>query len=1007
VKKIQDLVQKVRALLEERSTEAAQEVAEEYARLCRQAEARLETVNTMLDKRNDYQALQAAEQPPALLDFIGALSFGREMDWQRYCEQHGLAAAPRLDARAVQRVMGIYENPITAKHPLYKDFRSAMLERDDEKAFRIVRTILKLNPEDATAQREMKRLENKKFQQLVDELKACVESGNREALPDLVEEMESMADADKLARVDVYAQAKALSVMRLKEAGLRELPRLLAIMEQLRHKGDWQGVGATLESWKQLSQQAQGIDPGADQARLAEFTTYHQKETIAQKAERHFETVLRSFMVFVEEMETRLLTSTGFGLEEVRGLDETFVRRWKEMESYNKPVAVDQLRRIQAVGVGLRGRFEAMERARRLRFAGLVGAGVAALLTVSVIGWHAWKAMGMSTALADYRTQTQCLPAESLLKTLRTEEPLLLKWPFLRRGVEESDAWVKQARAAEVAVASDLDALGKALNEKPDIEQVEKLGEKWTQVDKSTTALAKDLQPPHRTRLDAMRVQLDQQIVATQKQKVDRTLKQITTIENSIEKSLSFEKPSASVAKSLKTVDDQLRPLEELAKVTTEGMQLPEDLKVRIAAQRKKADDFKKELDGLAAGREEMGKAATFEDYLKVLRSWQKIRFAEVAPAVKMVDAVPNEKTIMAQILTGGDERTLQAVLEDASRSVMMPETPTDSDVEALIKLRDDAYLNDIYEHSVVDHSKGSRRRIIWSQKPLSSMGLTSGAAWQGKIYDPEAITGTVHFAAGMVEASTVGGIRRGQELLGSRLSLTSELMKTLSLGRMTDEDGKYYHISVFEGMDRIVRNETASPLAKAYVMIKLHDFAEVRSHAWGLHLCPSLGTDVTALEAVLDNTFLASEDWLLKDPQAKFLNKLTAAFQKIKGRSYMKEAQARRDLLSTVARAGLKYGGYVDTDHSLKLIASARSRTELWYLRPDGKPGMMTVPDAGGSTKGTAEKTMVPTARVLSPVFFIPVDRAALVERFQRQLQSLDKEQAPPAAESFFITPP
>jgi hypothetical protein len=694
-------------------------------------------------------------------------------------------------------------------------------------------------------------------------------------------------------------------------------------------------------------------------------------------------------------------------LEEVRGLDETFVRRWKELESYNKPVAVDQLRRIQAVGVGLRGRYEAMERARRLRFAGLVGAGVAALLTVSAIGWHAWKAMGMSTALADYRTQTQCLPAESLLKTLRAEEPLLLRWPFLRRGVEEADAWVKQARVAEVAVASDLDTLGKALNEKPDIGQVEKLGEKWTLVDKTTGALAKDLQPPHRARLDAMRVQLDQQLVATQKEKVDRTLKQIATIESSVTRSLSFEKPSAAVAKSLKTVDDQLRPLEELAKVTTEGLQLPEDLKVRIAAQRQKADECKKELEAFTAAREEVGKAATFEDYLKALRSWQKVRFAEAAPAIKMVDSVPNEKVLMAQILTGGDERMLQAVMEDASRSAMMPETPTDSDLESIIKLRDDEYLNDIFEHPVVDHSKGGRRRTVWSQGPLKSLGLTSGSAWQGKCYDPEAITGTVHFTAGMVESSVSGGSRTGLEILGSRLSLTSEMMKSLKLGGMTDEDGKYYQMSVLDVMDRIVRNEAASPLAKAYVMIKLHDFAAVRTHAWGLHLCPSLETDVAEVEAVLDNTFLSSEDWLLKDPQQKFSGRLAAVFVKLKGRSYMQEAQARRDLLSAVARAGLKFGGYVDTDHSLKIHTAARSSTELWYLRPDGKPGMMPAPAAADTSGATAEKTVVSTARILSPVFFIPVDRAALVEKYQKHLQSLDKAQAPQAAESFFITPP
>jgi hypothetical protein len=1010
VKKIQNLTQKLRALLEDRAAvETSTEVAEHYAQLCRQAEARLEGVVAMLDKGNDYQALQSAEQEPALLDFIADLSFGSELDWQHYCERNGISVAPRLDAKGVQRVMALYKNPITAKHPLYKDFRSAMLERDDDKALHTVRTILKLNPGDEPARRELKRLENKRFQVAVDRLKELLQSGKNEGLADLVEELERMADPEKLARVDVYERAKLASRELQNQSAQDQLPVLVERMEKQREQEDWRGVGMGLETWRQLCQNAGGqVNVGTRQNQIDQLESYFRKQQASHQAQHSFETALKSFMLFVEELETRLLTSAGYSHEEIREKDEVFVRRWKELESYNKPVPSDLLQRIKSAGTGLRGRLESMQKVRQVKFGSMVVAAVAALLAVSAVGWHAWKAYQLSTNLDEYRKLAQCEPAEKLIAAIRTGEPMLLRWPYLQSRVEEIASWTRQARGAEEQAKRDLEALQREVESKPQIDKAEALQALLVQAEKSVKTVSKDISPPLTTRLDEWRVKVELHMGTLLEQRIQKTLAELNVLDAECEQALSFEKPASSVAAFLKSFETRLRSLEQLTKINVPGLQLPEDLNLRINAVGKKAADYQKELDALASAKKSLQEADTYDNYLKALRAWQVLRFAEAAPAIKRIDSLPSEKSFLAQIVTSGDEAVLKAVEEDTSGSAMFPNAPTDSDLKHLIELQDDGNLNDVYEHQVVDYSKGERKRTLWSQGPLQSSVVGSAVVWRGKIYDPDNSSNSVYFTSTELYPRLVGGSQLGMEVVrsSSKLSLTSELMNSLRLKNMTDSDGKYFRMAVLDLLDQLARNESASPLAKAYVMLELEELAKPRKYAWGLYLCPSLEADLSELRRLLGKTYLSSEDWMAKNMLVSTAPKLADFFRTIKGRSYLKEAQARRDLLLPVIRAGLKFGGHVDTDLNIKLTQAARTSSDLWYLRQDNTPGLLQNPGAEAASPN-AQPLKAANAQVLSPVFFMPVDRKALIEKYQATLTPVEKSQPAQARESYFLAPP
>ena len=1009
MKRIHDLTQKMRAVLEDRAgAETAATLAEQYEQLCRQAEERLSVVRAMLEKHNDYQALQAAEQEPALLDFIGALSFGGEMDWQHYCEHNGLPVAPILDSRAVQRVMALYENPITAKHPLYRDFRTAILERDDEKALRTVRTILKLNPGDETARRELKRLENKRLQVAVDHIKQLLETDAHEDLQEHLEFLESSTTPEKLARVECYEPAKQALLEAKRRSAESDLPDRLDKMEALRAAGDWKGVGAALDAWNLICQEAGGVlGDGGQRQKLQDLTRYFKEQKAAMQANKNFENAFKSFMLFVEEMETRLLTSQGFSADDIREKDEIFVRRWKELESYNKPVPGDQLQRIKSVGAGLRSRQDAMQKAHRLKFAGLVGLATMVLLSLAGISWHAWKAHRLSSELAEYQQKTQCVPAEQLITTIRSSDPSLLKWPYLQSRVEEVGAWTKQARASETQAQKDLEALNLAIEAKPPVEKADSFLGQLKQTESSVKQVCLDLGPPLQLRLDELKLKADLHMSSLLELRVQQTLNEVDVIEAEMDKAMSFERTSATVSADLKQIDKRLQPLDQIAQEKQAQLQLPEDLKLRIAGARTRFGEFDKELQALQAAKKELQNADTYEGYLKALRSWQGLRFVEAAPAIKRVDTLPTEKALMAQILTSGDERILKAVEEDTSGSALLPNEPTESDLNALIELRDDSNLGDVYEHLVVDYSKGSKGHVIWSQGTLSQ----SGGILTGKCYDPDAMYAkSVFFTKMEIYASQAQLLspRSGLELVGtnSRLSSTSQMMASLKLRRMTDDDGKIFRLPVLDLLDQVVRYPDASPLAKAYLMQELYDFAKPRAFDGGLHLCSSLKSDIAALKGILEGSYLSSEDWMAKEAREALEPKLKSFFVRIQPRNYFKEAQARRQFLLPVIRAGMKFGGHVDLDKKVHLTLSARNSPEIWCLREGNLPLLLSRQPADGNLTDGAGALTASKAQVLSPVFYIPVDRKALIEAYQTNLSPAQKTEGKVVRESYFLSP-
>src|SRR5689334_14141702 len=158
---LERLIRRIEEALERPSQGGLQKLAGDYAAANRAAVTRLGQCSHMLEKGEEHQALQLAESQPPLLDLITLLSFRRSPNWRALCQSENLPIAEPIDIRPVRRLNELYAKGIDKDHALYRDYRRAVMMNDDAQALGILRSIVRLNPEDQNARHEFERLEHK------------------------------------------------------------------------------------------------------------------------------------------------------------------------------------------------------------------------------------------------------------------------------------------------------------------------------------------------------------------------------------------------------------------------------------------------------------------------------------------------------------------------------------------------------------------------------------------------------------------------------------------------------------------------------------------------------------------------------------------------------------------------------------------------------------------------------------------------------------------------------
>jgi hypothetical protein len=947
-------------------------LANDYAALCRDANLKLAQCNAMIEKGNEYQALQLAETEPNLMDLAGALSFGSSAAWTEYCAKNGSTVPERLDARYVRALNALYAKGISANHPLYKDYRAAVSSRDDGKALQIIRTITRMNPSDANAKAELERLLNKKLHTSVDELKIALQTGDDGAVTRLADELGSTATPEKLGQFPEWARAADIRhAFRLREA-FGELREAAANIEQGNAAEKWRDVGDILRRINKLQAEKSSIPQEDDKALLVRMRKFHENKEEEARQEALFQEALALLGIQVEETEMRVASRSSTTLNKVQADYLTLNKRWQDVERFAKPVPEDLQARVRRNASLLQSETARLKKQRKTKIVATMGV-LAVLATAgAVFAYRKVQSGDYAAQLARLRQAREVGPAEKLIASLETNVHGLASMPALRSRIDETTAWtVEEHRKRKEADAEITGLEGLASRDFTEIAPVETVSRMQT-AKKDVAGLSEDLRPEAEAKLSAVQNKFDACVASLRTRNEESIGKSLPDLEALATNALGFDKAIPDLKATLGKIEPDLQKIEGLAKPQMEELKPCAALATRISALRSKVAAFEKELDQWNAAQDAMQRATTLDAYHKALNLCKDSLFVqapEIVQVRKRLVNFPDTDQVWTAMFIPGDAGGWTAMAKDTAAGF----TPADvfpAELEKLLALRDNDNLKEIWEISTVDPAKNGQKGTAYSRgnvrQALTDEKYTTLA---GSIYNATKDPDGLFFSDTSVMCAA-SELRESIKPASGTVSLNN-----LKLNYLIDDTGERYEKPILAVMDELVTLD-GNPLFKAYVMQQLHDFINLRPYSWGLQWCPALRRDLATMAKLNGDEPVRSSDWMVPRRNRESGKKYADFFDSIRGCSYFKEAGILKQIVSLSKIAGLNFAGYMGPDGKPKILAETDEHRTFWAITGEGDDRKLTgiTPSGNGAYEFTGD---VPP---FTPLFQVKVNRAELI---------------------------
>jgi len=946
-------------------------LANDYAAFCHDANQRLAQCIAMIEKGNDYQALQLAETEPNLMDLVGGLSFGGSLAWRDFCANNALTVPERLDAKYVKALNALYAKGISANHPLYKDYRAAVMERKDEKAIQIIRTITRVNPSDANAKMELERLLNKLFQAKLAELKGALLNNDEGATVGLVDEIETIAPPAKLAPFREYAQAKDVRWAFRRRLIFGELRVAAGRLEEVRALGTWQEVGGTLEKVQRL-QIEKPFDPTEEeQALLAATRKFHDQEQERSAQETRFRNALGALGEQVERAEVRIANRSAATLRLVEVEYLTLSKRWQEVERFSKPIPEDLQARVRRNASILKTEMERLKKQRRMLVAMVVTGLVVIAGVASWFTFQSFQAGDYSAQLSKAQQAGQVGVAEKLIASLSTDKKNLANSPSLSAKIAETDTWAKEERRKRAETdrqVSELEALAAQDFSNTDPRTI---STKLQIAANGVSSLAVDLKSQPEARLSVIQNKFDARLASMRTANQEEIEKLLQDAESLAGNGLTFDTPVQQVQQTIQRIEPDIQKIDVLSNTGIDELKLPEALEARIEAVRKRVTTFKKEIDKLSSVQVDMERSVSLDAYRHALEEYRDSQFVQsdmVARARKLLSDFPDPDHLLMSMLLPGDPATWAAAKTDHNTSFIATDV-FPAELSKLLALRDNNDLKDIWQISFGDSGKGGGRGVIYSRgKIRQTIADEAISTYSGIFYDTAKSPDVVSFG----ESSLSLDASKLSEVL--KASSGSVALGNLNLNYLIDDSGTKYQTPLLKLLDDLVGQKDAPPLFKAFVMRRLQELINVRPYAWGVQWCPSLRKDFATLAKLDQDDPVRSSDWMVPRRNRELGPKFATFFDSISGHSYLREAIVIRELVTTIFGDGLVFAGYVGADGTPKIVPEAAGN-ELWTTGSDGEGPVCFKPK-----KSDSKFEPVESVAPFMPLFYVRADRAELL---------------------------
>ncbi len=400
-----------KALREEGTTDPVfHALAKEYAKFRTQIDERLEHCVTLIRSGKDFAARELAEQPPDVLTLMEKLSFANDGKWRNVCEEKGLYIGPTWADEHVDLLNGLYDKEITEDSPLFREYRTAARSRDQEKTFKILKMILKANPDHGAAKRHFGQLSVKILEDKIKELTGLITEGREAEFLDLIIDIE---DTDWVVQPKGEQWENALAVrdgVERRNAKAR-LEQILVEIASFRAADDWKGSLALIGEFFNLAQE-HNLESELAPDDINVYNEYKEwAEELADdaKSERELEAMVSKFKNRLAEMHQ--LETQGKKPLEVYLEEQNELRKYRQdFQDLGKSLSPEIMMDLQKAESHVKTRITRLRgRTKRIWMAGVFAFVLVAVGAVAGLWWLKgfWDARSAAEAVTKVPNPSQ------------------------------------------------------------------------------------------------------------------------------------------------------------------------------------------------------------------------------------------------------------------------------------------------------------------------------------------------------------------------------------------------------------------------------------------------------------------------------------------------------------------------------------------------------------------------------------------------------------------------
>ena len=887
--------------------EGAPDVAREISIASKTCSHRLQQISYLVSKGDSVQALQLAEDPPAIQDVLRLLGFNKASEWKKLCLQKGWPVLEEPDENMVLLLNDTYlkaEKSKPGQQGLLEAYRGRMLKGDRLAALSLLKAHLRRSPSDEWAKNELKNATEAEARSLYQKLQKSLGVMDETA----VTEQMDVLDRSGLERPgqEIYQRGNLIRQVYRKRQVESEVSSCLPSIRNWRSGDLWQEAVQYLDDLSQRAREYGSRLPSegelAEAIRWADARRLQERKKV-QIAE--LEGQVRIGLARLEEERGRQQKKKHSELiESLADLD-----RWQRMAvelSHGWEIGLQH--RLSRENTMLREDEGNLARRKKLAI-GTFTIMIAGILIIT--GWLVFKKKseeGLKATIGTLMREREVKAAEGFLQQKQGEfENTLIA------EKERLTSFIERERTFRNRVQEELQKFGQKLK-KPERLWVDEYS-MVQQLHKDVSALPRDFQSELQNELDHLENEWQKMAAEEKRKQSDEEKHILEEIESQLEKVEEIQGSARScvdilqrkIAKLVNQRDEVINPIRSGEEVATSIKRIQKKLEIKISLI-KKVEDCRSKIN--TASRK--GDVAFFQKALNEVSESAEIPNEIAEKARNAVQLEMNPEILLSRLWMPYASTEKQSKQSQINASYLPSGLALPKEKEAAEKLQGEL-LDEIYMYQIPDPN----RKIYVRGKIQNIKREDQGSLYAFNIflYDPD----TSDIIPRFVKTPKIKiGLRLDAprpvpEPLGELLvkSKISDFMKNIA------ENEEYPKASdpvmqIF--IDQLFSSDTVDPLGRGYVVCRLKEMCEggLRPEQFGMTFSPTLQrkfVELGKLPAVEEG------EWLLaskrKDPDK------VATYKKFfepnpKHPGYAKEAIF---LASLAKQCGVKFVGCVDEE--------------------------------------------------------------------------------------------